>query len=82
MSPHTALRVIAHGLGLIGSVGCHRVAVGAPVTPPHVRITFVPQSDSFAAAARDYQRMWAVEETRIIAAMERISGPTFISRLR
>ena len=86
MSTHTALRVVAPWGLFVGSVvlpACHRVATGAPVTPvpPHVRITFIPQSDSFAAAARDYERMWAVEGPRIVAAMERISGLTFVSQV-
>jgi len=83
MSPHSTLRILAHNVLLIGSAllgGCHRLATGPAVTAlPRVRITFVPQSDSFAASARDYQRMWTVEESRIVAAMERISGLTFIS---
>ena len=59
MSPHAALRVVAPWLAFIGSA----LSAGSSVTtPPHVRIMFVPQSDSFAASARDYQRMWAVEE--------------------
>ena len=78
-------RVVAQCLFLAGatlSAGCHSASAGAPRTgaaPPRVHITFVPQSDSFAASARDYERMWAAEGPRIVAAMERVSGLTFIS---
>lgn len=61
--------------------GCHHVSSASQAAPtsPHVRITFVPQADSFAAAARDYERMWASEERRIVPAMERVSGLRFVS---
>jgi hypothetical protein len=44
----------------------------------HVRISFVPQSDSFAAAARDYSQLWAAEGDRIVREMENVSGLTFV----
>jgi hypothetical protein len=40
------------------------------------QLTFVPQSDSFAAAAREYERLWAAEGERIVRAMEAVSGLT------
>ena len=46
---------------------------------PAVRITFVPQADIFAGAAREYERLWAAEGARIVAAMERVSGLRFAS---
>jgi hypothetical protein len=74
---------LARALVLIASAvfaACHRAAMSAtPTAPPHVRITFAPQADSFAASARDYDRMWTAEGPRIVAAMERVSGLTFIS---
>jgi hypothetical protein len=50
------------------------------VAPPYsrVRISFVPQSDSFAAAAEEYRQLWAAEGERIVAAMEEVSGLTFV----
>jgi hypothetical protein len=45
---------------------------------PKVKITFVAQSDSFAAAAAEYQRLWAAEGARIIEAMERVAGLSFV----
>ena len=55
-------------------VGASRDRVMAPST---VRVTFVPESDSLAVAAREYERLWADEGTRIIAAMELVSGLRF-----
>ena len=78
-------RAAAQWLVFAGStllVGCHRVSPESSptgATPPRVHITFVPQSDSFAASAREYERMWAAEGPRIVSAMERVSGLTFIS---
>ena len=61
--------------------GCHRrVPVSATTAgaPTRIRITFVPLADSFAPAAREYDRLWAAEGPRMVAAMERISGLRFI----
>ena len=44
-----------------------------------VRITFMAQSDSFAAAATEYTAIWKREGPRIIATMERVSGIRFDS---
>jgi hypothetical protein len=41
------------------------------------RLDFVPSEPGFAQATQDYRRLWAVEGTRIIAAMEEESGLTF-----
>lgn len=46
-------------------------------TPPRVRITFVPQADSFATAAQSYERLWAADGPRVVATMERVSGLSF-----
>lgn len=46
-------------------------------SPSAVRITFVPQSDSFAAAARDYEQLWATDGARIVRTMESVSGLRF-----
>jgi hypothetical protein len=75
----------AHILFLVAPLGagCHRVSgspsIAAQPAAPPVRITFVAQSDSFAGAVREYERIWAAEGARIIAAMERASGLTFVS---
>ncbi len=48
-----------------------------PAQPPPVRVTFVPESDSFAAAAQEYEQIWGAEGPQIIAAMESVSGLQF-----
>jgi hypothetical protein len=72
--------------GLIGVllVACHRNSpdVGDPgrgptLQTPVPRLTFVPQSDSFEAAAREYRRLWADEGPRIVRAMEGVAGLAF-----
>ena len=39
-----------------------------------LRIRFTPESEKFDAATAEYERLWAAEGSRIVAAMERISG--------
>ena len=42
-----------------------------------LRIHFSPESEPFAEAAREYQSLWEAEGSRIIAAMEHVSGLKF-----
>jgi len=42
-----------------------------------VSITFTPQNRQYAEAAEEYRRLWAEEGTRMIQAMERVSGLKF-----
>ena len=52
--------------------------VAPPESPaPRLRLTFVPESDTFVAAAREYERIWATDGDRIVRAMEETSGLTF-----
>jgi hypothetical protein len=46
----------------------------------HVSVRFVPASEQFAEATRAYQALWVAEGTRIIAALEHISGLRFPDR--
>lgn len=48
-----------------------------PNGPSPVRVSFVAASDSFAAAVSEYEQIWAEEGTRIIEAMESVSGLRF-----
>jgi hypothetical protein len=49
----------------------------SPAAPSVVpRLTFVAESDSFAAAAREYTELWAAEGGRIVRTMESVSGLT------
>jgi len=50
-----------------------------PLSPSPVRVVFVPESDSFAGAAKEYTAIWQREGSRIVAAMEQISGFRFDS---
>ena len=43
-----------------------------------VRITFVAETPADSAAAEEYRRMWAGDESRVVAAMERFSGLRFV----
>ena len=43
-----------------------------------VNMTFTPQDQTFAEAAEAYRRLWADEGSKIIEAMERGSGLTFL----
>jgi len=42
-----------------------------------VRMTFTPQDRKFEEAAEAYRRLWAAEGSKILEAMERVSGLTF-----
>jgi hypothetical protein len=54
--------------------------VGAASIAPWVSIRFSPESEPFAEAAKEYQSLWEAEGSRIIAAMEHVSGLTFPER--
>jgi len=57
------------------SVACQTTAATRePPRVPRLRLTFVPESSTFADAAREYERLWASEGDRIVRAMESVSG--------
>jgi len=66
------LSLLSPGLALLAAC-----AQPPPIAPSPVRVTFVLESDSFAAAAAEYQRLWTEEGARIVAAMESVSGLRF-----
>src|SRR5687767_11179648 len=41
------------------------------------RIEFVPESETFAAAVGEYERIWAADAARIARTMQEVSGLTF-----
>ena len=45
-----------------------------------LKIVFVPDSDQFSPAAREYQEIWSRDGVRITAAMEAASGRDFEDR--
>jgi hypothetical protein len=46
-----------------------------PVRIP--RLEFVPESETFAAAVGEYERIWAADAARIVRTMQDVSGLTF-----
>ena len=48
---------------------------GVSVAVP--RIEFVPESETFAAAVGEYERIWAADGARIARTMQEVSGLTF-----
>jgi hypothetical protein len=73
---------------LVCIVICSVVAgcAGSPSSPSaeplyaegKVSMTFTPQDRTFVAAAEEYRRLWADEGSRIVEAMERGTGLTFL----
>jgi hypothetical protein len=50
----------------------------AEVGPVRVlRLEFVPESETFAAAVGEYERIWAADAARIVQTMQEVSGLTF-----
>jgi hypothetical protein len=42
-----------------------------------MRVEFVPESETFAAAVGEYERIWAADAARIVRTMQEVSGLTF-----
>src|SRR5688572_6686763 len=55
----------------------HPPAAGTRAAHRPLSLTFVPESDTFSSAARDYTQLWTAEGDRIVRAMESVSGLTF-----
>jgi hypothetical protein len=49
----------------------------ASAQAPKVDITFTPRNETFAKAAEEYRSLWASEGSRMLEAMERVSGLKF-----
>jgi hypothetical protein len=64
---------LAATAAIVASAPC-----GAQESPrTALRLTFVPESTTFAAAAREYEQLWAAEGERIVRAMESVAGLRF-----
>jgi len=50
-------------------------SAGGPLRVP--RLEFVPESETFAAAVGEYERIWAADAARIVRTMQDVSGLTF-----
>ena len=64
---------------LLALPGCRSRQLTAQHTVPAARptLTFVAQSDSFAAATAEYERIWRDEGARIVRTMEDAAGVAF-----
>ena len=49
----------------------------APSPVRIIRLEFVPESETFAAAVGEYERIWAADAARIVRTMQEVSGLTF-----
>jgi hypothetical protein len=56
------------------------ILLAATACTAQVRISFIPDSEQFAAAAREYRDIWDRDGKRITAAMEEASGLKFEDR--
>jgi hypothetical protein len=64
---------------LVFLVGCSSSPSPTPgAVPVRVpRLEFVPESETFASAVGEYERIWAADAARIVRTMEEVSGLTF-----
>src|SRR5688500_15498592 len=61
---------------LAGACSSHP-ALNSPGAARVPRIEFVPESETFAAAVGEYERIWAADAARIARTMQDVSGLTF-----
>jgi hypothetical protein len=66
---------------LAGCGGGPSSPTGTPVfAEGKVNMTFIPQDQTFAAAAEAYRRLWLDDGSKIVEAMERGTGLTFLEK--
>lgn len=75
----TAQIVVCVMLAATACTGARGVQTAQRDSASPVRVTFIAQSDTFAAAVREYTTIWNREGRRIIATMERVTGIRFDS---
>ena len=63
----------------LGILACTAAPSPSPGIAPGraLRIEFVPESETFAAAVGEYERIWATDAARIVRAMQDVSGLVF-----
>jgi hypothetical protein len=76
--PPFSFLVLAAAVSLSGSACTNSGMPSSAVDPIRIpRIEFVPESETFAAAVGEYERIWAADAARIARTMQEVSGLTF-----
>ena len=73
-------RTGAYVIASIVALSCSASPSPAPARATALRfprVEFVPQSETFASAVGEYERIWAADGRRILRAMQEVSGLTF-----
>ena len=82
-SPTTLVVEVTRGSALGGGPSTTRTIytrVGPTTQPAPVQIRFEPESPAFERATAEYDALWKAEGSRIVEAMERVSGLPFAER--
>jgi hypothetical protein len=78
LTPHCSFLILAAAISVSG-LACSSApspsSASGPLRVP--RLEFVPESETFAAAVGEYERIWAADAARIVRTMQEVSGLTF-----
>jgi hypothetical protein len=75
-SPRAPLGAAA--IFLVFLLACASTQPSSPSGPLRIpRLEFVPESEIFASAVGEYERIWAADASRIARTMQEVSGLTF-----
>jgi len=78
LTPPSSFLMLAAAVCLSGLACTSSPGPSSAVDPVRVpRIEFVPESETFAAAVGEYERIWAADAARIARTMQDVSGLTF-----
>lgn len=78
LTPHSSFLILSGVLCLSGLACTSAPSPTSSSSPVRVpRLEFVPESETFAAAVGEYERIWAADAARIVHTMQEISGLTF-----
>lgn len=78
LTPHRSFLILGAAIAVSG-LACRSAPSPSSASGPArvVRLDFVPESETFAAAVGEYERIWAADAARIVRTMEEISGLRF-----
>lgn len=78
LTPSSSFLILASAVCFSG-LACRTTPSAASGAGPFrvPRIEFVPESETFAAAVGEYERIWAADADRIARTMQDVSGLTF-----